>query len=125
MLLGVYLRRRLASAAAMRSHEPNSTFAQLSSDEVERLATLSVLNLNRSTPGFESMKRDLEGVLGLLQQVQASAPPPSATAVPPSSEEAALRVASLRAGGTVSVIASDALLNHAPVTDGAYFKAGR
>ena len=47
-----------------------SAVAHLSDDDVERIARLSMLKIDRSSPGFGAVKQDLESVMALLHRVR-------------------------------------------------------
>lgn len=102
----------------------------LSSEEIERIARLSMLRLDRSSPEFPGVKRDLESVLGLLQRLKeadAAEPAGSRELTGPRSlsdgDRAESRLAELRTD-VVAATPADAVLRHAPPgrREGSFFK---
>lgn len=87
------------------------------------MGRLSLLSINRSSPDFASIKKDLESVLTLLRHVREQA---DGNDAPPSvalKDDADARLAQLRPD-VVATTPADAVLRHAPSAhrEGAYFK---
>jgi hypothetical protein len=99
----------------------------LTDDDVERIARFSILDLDRSSPNFHSIKRDLESVGSLLllevkssssQHLDSMDAKQIFERADPSNSAAALRIASLRLDDEVS----GGSLGHA-IVEGGYYKA--
>lgn len=114
------LARPLRACAASSAAQPPVIMLD---EDVERIARLSMLNLTRSSPGFQEVKRNLQSALGLLQTVRASSPAGTPDVDVPSVADAHARVAGLRFGDVVDVAPSSAVLEHANAVNGAYIKA--
>ena len=96
----------------------------LSDDDVERIARCSILHLDRSSPDFASIKRDLESVASLLLQVHSqSTDGVLAVVEAPSQAAAAARIEILRRDDEEFVVSRSTILGHATSVEDGYYKA--
>ena len=118
------LRRcRVARVHITTTARMSTAVVQLSDEDVEHVARLSLLSIGRSSPDFSGIKKDLESVLTLLRHVREQADdgdtPPSVVLL----DDADARLAQLRPD-IVATTPADAVLRHAPSAhrEGSFFK---